>query len=307
MGLCDTPTIPDPADAAVGGIQADQLLQPFNYIINAAAKLGQKITIGGKEYDFTGLGQADTAETVSDSMAATLLELQREKSPALIAQRLQELKAADPKGYAARQELFDKIMAEARSNPDRPLSTATSKLIQDELAKGVGFADAKQKQDVQEAVRGKQVKGGIFRGEAPTSEEAKTVVGAGEQLRNQRQQAALDLVQSGSTPEEIAYRQMQQSLANLGSFVNGQTPTAQFGQVSAASAGPVKIGTGGVNTNTFNPNAAGQGVSNSLSNWNTSQTWNNAQANPWLSGLSTAFNTVGTVKQINPSWFGGTP
>ena len=304
MGLCPkTPDIPDPADAAVGGIQQDMLLSPFNYLINAAAQMGQKVTVDGKTYDFTGVGQADTAKVVSEQMAQTLLDIQKEKSPAIIAQRLAELKAADPKGYAARQDLFDRIMAEATANPDRPLSTETNRLVQDELAKGAGFDDDKQKQEVQGAVRGKQVQSGIYRGNTATSEEAKTVVGAGEALKSSRQQNALDLLQSGSTPEDIAYRKMQQTLGNLGSFVNGQTPTAQFGQVSAAASGPVKFGTSGINTNTFNPNAAGQGVSDMMSNFNTQTGYNNSQANPWLAGLTTSANAVGTLKQINPTWF----
>jgi hypothetical protein len=300
MGLCDKPkAAPDPADAAVGGIQADLALSPHNYLLNAAAQMGTKVTIDGKVYDFTGLSEADTAAKVSDQMAQTLLDIQREKSPQIIEQRLAELKAADPKGYAARQDLFDQIMAEANKNPDRPLSTQTSQLIQDELAKGVGFSDDKQKREVQDSVRGKQVKSGIFRGNTATGEEAKTVVGAGEQLRNQRQQNALDLLQSGTTPEDVAYRQMQQTLGNLGSFVNGQTPTAQFGQVSAASSGPVKMGNTGVNTNLFDPNAAGSGVNNALSQWNTQTNYQNQQANPWLAGLSTAFTAAGTLKNIN--------
>lgn len=305
MGMCDTPEIPDPADAAVGGLTADLTLSPFNYLINAAAKMGQKITIDGKTYDFTGLGQADTAAVISDQMAQTLLAIQKEKSPAIIAQRLEELKAADPKGYAARQDLFDRIMAEAKANPDRPLSTSTARQIQDELARGSGFADKKQEQEVQDAVRGRQVARGIYRGNTAAGEEGKAMVNAGEALRNQRQQDALDLLESGSTPEDIAFRKLQQTLGNLGSFVNGQTPTAQFGQVSAAGSGPVKLTGQGVNTNTFNPNAAGQGVSNAMNQWQTTFNYDQSQANPWLAGFSGVTTGLGALKQINPTWFGG--
>lgn len=298
MGLCDTPEIPDPADAAVGGIQSDLALQPFNYLINAAAQMGTSVTIDGRTYDFTGMGQSDTASRISDQMAQTLLDISREKSPAIIAQRLEELKAADPQGYAARQQLFDRIMTEARSNPDRPLSNDTSQLIQGELARGSGFADQKQRQEFQDTIRGGQVRSGVFRGNTKTSEEAKGMVQAGEGLRNHRQQDALALLQSGSTPEEISYRRMQQSLGNLGSFVNGQTPEAQFGQVSAGQAGPVSFGGNGVNTNTFNQNAAGQGVNSMMQNWGTTQNFNQSQANPWLSGLSTGVTAYGAVNNI---------
>lgn len=304
MGLCtpDIPTPADPADAAVGGINADITNSPFNYLINAAAQMGKKITIDGKTYDFTGLSQDDTTVVVSDQLAQTLLDLQKEKSPAIIEQRLKELEAADPKGYAARQDLFDQILADAQRNPDQGLSTATNQLIQQELDKGVGFADTKQKQEVQDAVRGTQVGRGIYRGNTATREEAGAVVGAGEALRNQRQQDALNLVQSGSTPEDIAYRQMQQTLANLASFVNGQTPTAQFEQVSAAQSGPVQMGSSGVNTNLFNSNAASNGVNTALTNWSNQTAVANNTPNLWLSGLSTAVNAAGTANKINNWW-----
>lgn len=303
MGLCPSaPTVQDPADAAVAGIQEDQLLSPFNYLINAAAQMGKKVTIDGKDYDFTGVGQADTAAKVSDQMAQTLLQITKEKSPELIAQRLKELQAADPQGYAARQQLFDKIMADANANQDRPLSQATNQLIQDELAKGVGFSDDKQKREYQDSIRGGQVKSGIYLGNTKAREEAGGMINAGEALRSQRQQNALDLVQSGSTPEDIAYRKLQQTLANLASFSNGTTPEAQFGQVSAAGSGPVSFNGNGVNTDLYNPNAAGQGINNSLQSFQTSQVQKQNTPNPWTNAFSSAFNAVGSLKQINPQW-----
>jgi hypothetical protein len=299
VGLEDTPKIPDPAAAAAGGIQADLENQPLFYLINAAAALGNKITIDGKTYDFTGQGQADTAGKVSDQMAQTLLDLQKEKSPAIIQQRLDELKAADPEGYAARKQLFDRIMAGANSNPDHPVSTELQQALQNELAKGVGFDDAKQEQQVRDSVRGQQVAHGITRGNAATSQEAKTVVNTGESLRNQREQNALNLLQSGASPEDTAYREFQQALGNLGSFVNGQTPTARFGQVSSAQSGPVPIyQTPATNTGTFNPGAAQSGMNNALSIYSGLSGFMNQQANPWLAGLSTASTTAGTLSRL---------
>lgn len=297
------PKIPNPADAAVAGIQSDVELQPFNYLINSAATLGKKITIDGKSYDFSGLGQADTTAKISDQMAQALLDLQREKSPQIIAQRLAELKAADPQGYAARQQLFDRIVADAQNHPDRPISGDLQNQLKEELAKGVGFNDAKQEQEIRDAIRGQQVKSGVFLGTTPTSTEAKGMTSAGESLRASRQQAALDLLQSGGTPEDVAYRELQQTLANLGAFQTGQTPQAQFRQVSSASQGPVSIVGGATPTNTFNPNAAEQGVSNSLAMYNARVNQQASQANPWLAGVSVGANTFGTLAQINPSWF----
>ncbi len=298
-----SPKIPNPADAAVAGIQADTELQPFQYLINAASTLGKPITIGDKTYDFTGLGQTDTTGKISDKMAQTLLDIQKTQSPAIIAQRLAELKAADPQGYAARQQLFDRIMADAQNHPDRPVSADLQQQLQDELAKGGGFSDAKQAEQVREGVRGQQSHSGVYLGAAPAAQEARTMVNAGETLQSQRQQNALNLLQSGASPEDIAYRELEQTLSNLGAFQSGETPQAQFRQVSSAGNGPVSLVPGAPQTNTFNPNAAGQGVSNAFQNYNTTWNYQQQQANPWLAGLSTLATGAGALRNING--FGG--
>lgn len=292
--------IPNAADSAAQGVIADTANQPFNYLIDAASKLGQKVNVGGQDYDFTNLGDADVSRKVSDQMAQTLLDLQREKSPQIIQQRIDELKAADPQGYAARKQLFDQITQQAQSTPDRPVSSDLQQRLQDELAKGVGFNDAKQEEQVREGVRGGQVGRGIYRGAAPSTQEASTVVNAGEQLQNQRQQDALNLLQSGASPEDVAYREFQQNISNLADFQSGQTPTAQFKQVSSAANGPVQLTGGAPNTNTFNPNAAGQGISNAFSNYNAANNYQNNQANPWLAGISTGLSAYGAINQAFP-------
>ncbi len=294
-GFLSQPKIPNAAKSAAAGIQADLEQQPFNYLINAASQLGNKVTIGGKDYDFSGLGDAATSAVVSDKMAQTLLDLQREKSPIIIQQRLNELQAADPEGYALRKTLFDKILEYATNNPDRPISNELQTSLQDELAKGAGFDDARQKEQVTEGVRGKQIRNGIILGNAPAREEAGAVLNAGESLRNQRQQDALSFLQSGQSPEDQAYRQFQQNLNNLGSFVNGQSPTQQFQQVGNANQ-QFDL-TGGVDTNTFNPNAAGQGISSAFSQFNTQQQYQNAASNPYLSGLSIGLSGAAAAKK----------
>lgn len=297
MGCCGGPSIPDPSQAAVQGIKSDTQLQPFGYLIDAASTLGKPITLGGRTYDFTGLGKADVAETVSDQMAATLLALQKEKSPQLIQQRIDELKAADPQGYAARKQLFDRILADAQANPNRPMSQDLQRQVQTELAKGVGFDDARQQAQVLNAVRGGQVKRGVTLGANPVTQEAKAVVGAGEALRNQRQQNALNLLTSGTSPEDVAYRRMQQSIGNLANFQRGQSPTAQFAQVSAANTGALPVPGGAPNTNTFYGGAAGQGLQNALGVYSGNVNWANSQANPYLAGLSVGANALGTLNQ----------
>lgn len=305
MGCCSQPSIPDPGKAAVAGIQADTELQPFDYIIKALSALGQSGNVGGQNYDFTGLGNADTARKVSDQMAQTMLALQKEKSPQIIQQRIDELKAADPQGYAARKELFDRITADAQANPNRPVSQDLQNELQDQLSKGAGFDDARQEKQVRDQSRGGQVASGIFLGNAPTQQEASHVVQAGESLQSQRQQNALAMLQSGTSPEDIAYRRFQQNIGNLGNFVNGETPSAQFGQVSGAAHGPVNLTGGAPGTNTFNSGAAGQGLNNALGGYQGQLGWFGSQANPWLSGLSTGASAFGSMYQSQPGWFGG--
>jgi hypothetical protein len=285
MGLFSTPKIPDPNAAAVAGAQADMELFPFQYMINNLAKMGGKATIDGKEYDFTGLGDADTAAAMSDKMAQTLLELQQQYGPEFVKQRLAELKAADPTGYAARQQLFDRIMADAEANPDRPMNQALQDLVQGELSKS-GKLDARQIQEVQQGVRGKQLRNGIFLGNAAASEEANAVVRAGENLRDQRQQQAAGILQSGVLPQDVQYRQIQQSLANLGAFTNGQNPTAQFQSVSSASNGAAPYFTGSQNQAATNGNATAQGIQDAMSLYSSNMNWANSQINPWLAGLA---------------------
>ncbi len=292
-----SPDIPDPNDAATAGILADVENFPFQYAIDAAAKMGGKYTdpITGKVYDFSGMGDADNAAVVSDQMAQALLDIQKNYGADYVKQRLADLQQSDPIGYKARKQLFDRIMADAEKSEGRPMNTQLQAAINSELAKG-GQMDAKMQQEVREQVRGKQVAGGITLGNAPALEEASAMVTASENLRNARQQQAGNYLTSGVSPEDVAYRQVQQSLSNLGAFVNNQTPTAQFNQLSGAQQGAAPFTSTGTPNAQLNNNAGAQGISNAFSLWNTQQ----QNANPWLAAASTATNALGTA--VNLGW-----
>lgn len=133
------------------------------------------------------------------------------------------------------------------------------------------------------------------------------MVNAGEQLQSTRQQNALNLLQSGASPNDVAYRQFQQAISNLGAFQSGQTPSAQFQQVASAANGPVQPTGWAPQTNTFSPYAAQSGLNTGLGMYAGQVGWNQGQANPWLSGLSTGATAFGSLMQQNPSWFGGLP
>jgi hypothetical protein len=259
--------------------------------------MGGKVTIDGKTYDFTGLGDADNAAKMSDQMAGTLLDIQQNYGPQYVQQRLDELKLADPTGYADRQQLFDKILADSKAQPDRPMATDTQNAIMSEL-QNAGKLDPTMLHQVQEQVRGGQVGRGNYLGNAATSQEAGAAVKASDTLRDQQQQQAEGFLQSGVTPEDVQYRRIQQSLQNLASFQSGQTPTAAFKSLSAAgntaapftTSGPVGVGT--------NPNAGTQGVQNALSIYGGNVNWANNQVNPYIAGLSSGVSSIGALNSL---------
>ena len=299
MSQPDIPAAPDYAAAAADAVYADLETYPLKYLAEAASKMGGKITIAGKEYDFTGLGDADNARVMSDKMAAALLDIQRDLGPAFIAQRVEELKQADPQGYAARKQLFDRIIAQSEAAPDRPLAEDLQASIVQEL-QGAGRLDSRMLSQVQQAVRGGQARRGNVLGPAATSQEAAAVVQTGEALRDQQQQQALGFLGSGVTPEDVEYRRIEQSLANLGAFIGGTTPTAQFRQLSAAGNGAAPFIGGGNNTQTTNANAAAQGIQNALSIYTGQVNWSQSQVNPWMAGLSTGVSALNTG--VNLGW-----
>ncbi len=258
--------------------------------------MGGKAVINGREYDFTGLGDADNAAVISEQMAQVLLDIQKNYGAEYVKQRLANLRQADPTGYAARQQLFDRILADVEKNPDRPLADDLQAQIVDSLHQGAKL-DSRETEQVQQDVRGKQLHSGIYLGNAAASEEANAVVGAGEQMRDEREQQALAFQTAGVSPEDVEYRRIQQGLSNLGSFVNGQTPTAQFGSLSGAGNGAAPFTTtGGVNQST-NPNAGLAGIVDA----NNKYAFQASQISPWAAAASGGINAL----QAYQSYTGG--
>ena len=106
----------------------------------------------------------------------------------------------------------------------------------------------------------------------------------------------MNYLQSGVSPQDVQYRHIQQALSNLGAFQNGQTPEAQFGQLSAAGNGAAPFATPNYSTPAgLNPGAAAQtGINFANTNYQTSQ----QLANPFLSGLTTGVNTFSALNNL---------
>lgn len=297
------PAPPDPNQAAQAGIISDVANYPQNWDVNSAAQTGSKVTINGTTYDFSGLGNADQANALSDQAAQALLDIQNNYGSAFVQQRLADLKQSDPTGYAARQQLFDKISQDAQANPDRPMADDLQTQVSNELQNS-GQLDPQGLQEVQQGVRGQQVSNGIYLGNSATSQEADAVTGASDALQTGQQQQALGYLQSGVSPSDVEYRRIEQSLGNLGAFVNGQTPEAQFGSLSAAGNGAAPFSPVNYSTpQNFNPNAAATGLSQANSIFGQQSNFYQSQSNPWLAGASIGITGLKTAGQLGYSPF----
>lgn len=297
MGMCG-PDVPDPSKGYQAGILADLEALPWRRLIESAAATGDKVTIqlpgrkGPLTFDFSGLGQGDFEQRYGDQLAQAMLQLQKDLGPEFVQQRLHELERSDPEGVGMRKRLWDAIrtdLAESRT-AKRPAAEELQRIILSELEKA-GELDPRTAQQVSQGVLGKQTALGNYMGNAPTTEEAGALAGATENQRAQRQSQALAFLTSGATPEDVAYRREQQALANLGSFISGETPVAQFGQLSGAQAGIVPF-IGGQPLSGVDPSAGARGIDFANGLYSGRLNWANQTANPWLAGLTGAIGGV---------------
>lgn len=292
------PSVPDPAAASVAGIQQTEANYPFSYIINALQQTGGKATLTNpatgqpQTYDFTGAGQADVQNQVSNQMAQVLLDIQQGYGAAYIQQRLNDLKQADPNGYAAYGQLFDQIQNDiSQTPPDQPLSQATQSSVLSVLKNSDSLTPEELTQ-VQQASRANNIASGVYLGNAPAQAEATNTVNALDQKNAAAQGEAGKYLASGVTPSDIQYRNIQQNLADLGAFINGQTPTAQFSSLSGAQTGAAPVNNTGYQVPTLNEGqAAGQGINQA----NQLYSLNQQNANPYLAGLNFATQGIGTA------------
>lgn len=299
---------PDPAKGYVAGINTDLQSLPARRMIEALAMLGERGTVdipgrGPTEFDFTGLGAADYQRQYSDQLVGELLQIQREYGPQYVEQRLKELEAADPQGAAMRRQLWGAIQESAGTLTDRSDAEQLQGMVLDRLNRGAEL-DPEVEKDISQRVLGSQVARGNYLGNAAANQEAEVLAQAGEQQRAQAQQEAMAFLTGGLSPQDAAYREQQQDLANIGAFLSGETPTAQFGQLSGAQAGVVPFQGGGPLPGT-NPNAGWQGVQNQQNAWNINQQAAAGQVNPWVAGLSGAFQGVNTWLSLGGAGGGG--
>lgn len=292
MGLCG-PDVPDPATGYVAGINTDLETLPARRIIEALALTGGRGTVnipgrggGNVPVDFTGLGEADYQRRYADQLTQELLDIQRQFGPQYVEQRLAELEASDPEGAAMRRNLWDTIQTSSETLTPRPGQEALRDSILAELNRG-GELDPETQRRLSQQVLGSQVARGNYLGNAAATQEATAIAQAQEAQKASRHAQAMAFLTGGLDPAEAAYREQMQDISNIGAFLGGETPVAQFSQLSGAQTGAAPFYQSGPLPG-VNPNAGWQGIQNQQGVYNANQYLQNNTVNPWVSGLSGA-------------------
>lgn len=284
------------ANAALASIQTNQgeaiYTDPDGNVVTREAALDE---------DFAGYGDADVQSAYARQMAESILKNQKELGPEFIATAREQLKQADPEGFAAREKLYGEILAQMGRTQDEPIADSLEAQILSELNKGASV-DEGVAREIEQALTAQQAERGGGYGKADEYQQALNTGMAAEARRAQRQQKAAAFLSGGYSKKDRDYKKSQQDMANLSAFLTGQTPTAQFQQLSGAQNGaaPFVNSPGGPVTN---PNAGAQGAAFAQGNWQTQM--NNQPANPYLAGLGLAGQTLGTVATVGgPQGFG---
>lgn len=255
-------------------------LDPETTMVNVRVKAAPKAVT--RTADFTGYGEADVQGKVARSMAEIGLDLQKKYGADFVAEAKRQQELADPEGTAARRLMADEInrMEEERKTKQRPVAGMLDSQVIGELQRGTGLGDPATA-SIEQVLRDRgdtTVGAGDIAGELESGPE-------GEARKQARVQKALSYLSSGASPEDAAYREKQQSLANMASFLGGRTPQSQFKSLSGGQQGaapqPVgpalpNVGPGGqAQANVAGLETYAQGIRNTANN-----------VSPWFAGLS---------------------
>lgn len=243
-----------------------------------------KVPAGYKNVDFSGYGEADVQSAVAKQNAATELALREKYDPQFIEEALKQQAEADPLGTAARAKEFEMIQESLGKTPDRPVAELLDRQVGEQLAAGRNLDSVSQDVLDQAVAQAQAARGG---GNARSQQFAEplTTGFAGDERVQAAQAKAQAWLGSGATPEDVTYRRQQQDMANLASFMSGQTPESQFQTISGAQSGPTPMNNGRMPQ--ANPNASTTGNNAAVSAWNATMGWDATQSNDWMSGIST--------------------
>lgn len=240
--------------------------------------------------DFTGIGDADLQNQMARNTAQTGLDISREFAPQYIEEAKKQQALADPQGTEARKLLYDRIQSQIARQPDRPVSGLLDQQVSDSLSQGSGL-DSSSSALVQKALANR-----VAMGDAPGADIVGTLTSGpeGDARAAIRRQQALSYIGSGTSPSDVAYRKSEQDKANIGAFLSGQTPEAQFQQLSGAQQGAAPVAKAPSAPN-LNPNAGAQGAQNAATAYGNQLGQQSQQANPWFAGLGLAIKGAAAI------------
>ena len=268
-----------------GGVDTRRLTDLQTQLASLQKQAGS-ITSGSKA-DFTGNSTADIQGRIQQQLAQGQLDTAKQYDSQFIAQQLAEEKQANPQGVAAREALYNDVQQAVNNPPPvSPVATTMDKQINDRVAAGSGLTPEEQA-TLDAAVNGSTMTG--TSGNAPNLSGNLTTGFAGEQRALQNAGSGATWLASGQTPADVQYREQQQGLSDLSSYISGQTPQSQFGQLSGSQSGP----TPNSGTNylpSFDSSAAQMGAQGAVDQYGQQVQSQLSQANPWTSGLSMAIS-----------------
>lgn len=245
--------------------------------------------------DFTGFGQADVQGRVARQYANVMQDLADKYGVQFAEEARKQLEESDPQGFAAREKMNELIQKQINEHPDRPVADLLQRQVSDQVNAGANL-DPMESEVLASAVRDAQA----ARGQSGTSDSDFANPITTGLSGNQRQLAALQKgegwLTSGATPEDVAYRREEQNLTNLGAFINGQTPEAQFRNLSGAQQGAAPFMPGQpLAQMPDQAGTAGSAANFALGNWQTRMRQLAGTANPWMAGLSSLISGAGAL------------
>jgi hypothetical protein len=259
-----------------------------------------QINLGKRTADFTGYSDADIQGKVARQMAEVSIGLQEKYGEDFAREAAAQAALADPEGTAARGMLADKIntMEAERKTRERPVAQALDASVLGELSTGAGVDG-----DAGAAItRALARRGDVTAGQGAVEADMATGL-EGEDRMRARLQKGTAYLSSGLTPQDAAYREEQQSMANMAAFLGGRTPQSQFASLSGGQQGasPRVQGSGlpGVD-----PNLVGNSQAAGLGGYSAGVRAAASQVNPWFAGLNTAVNAASVAGNAGYKPFG---
>lgn len=250
-----------------------------------------RINVGKRKADFTGYGDADVQGRLARDMAETQLDLQRKYGEDFAKVSAEQAALADPEGTAARQLLADKIfeMESGRRDRERPVASALDASIMADLARKRGVDD-----DVTAGIERVLSRRGDTTLDGQTVADSMERGLAGENRLQQRLQKGLSYLSSGTSPEDAAYREEQQSMANMANFLAGRTPTSQFQSLSSGQQGASPMPRTGALPN-VDPNLMTNAQSAGVGSYSAGIRSAANNVSPWFVGLNAVINGANTA------------